>query len=168
MPENVVGRFADLGVALVRGPDVAIAADGCVAYPTGVEFHMTVQSRRPEYEMDRFFGGPHPPGRRGEADPDVLRVGFSSPTVPKPVPGRSRCFARPTTVLPTGPCSASTVGEGGGRSWDVTLWLWPLPPDGPLALVVEWRSQGVPETRVGPESSARPIRTSTHGADCRR
>lgn len=75
-PENVVGRFADVGAALVRGPDVAIAADGFVAYPTGVELHMTMLSRRLDYQMDPFFGGYRPRSRHGDVSSDVLRVGF--------------------------------------------------------------------------------------------
>jgi hypothetical protein len=28
------------------------------------------------------------------------------------------------------------------------FWLWPLPPAGPVAFVVEWPSEGIAETRV--------------------
>lgn len=41
-------------------------------------------------------------------------------------------------------------GGGGDRSYSgsETLWLWPLPPEGPLELVMQWPALGVAETRA--------------------
>jgi hypothetical protein len=30
----------------------------------------------------------------------------------------------------------------------VDVWVWGLPPPGPLAFVCEWPARGIPETRV--------------------
>jgi hypothetical protein len=38
-------------------------------------------------------------------------------------------------------------GGGGDRRFDMRFWLWPLPPPGPLAFVVEWPAEGVELTR---------------------
>jgi hypothetical protein len=47
-------------------------------------------------------------------------------------------------------------GSGGGARWDMSFWLWPLPPPGALVFAVEWPSEGIPETRV--EIDASPVR----------
>ena len=39
-------------------------------------------------------------------------------------------------------------GGGGGRTWDLRMWLWPLPPAGALAFVCEWPRYGIELTRV--------------------
>jgi hypothetical protein len=46
---------------------------------------------------------------------------------------------------------ASGGGGGGGDDWYEQhhgLWLWPLPPRGPMEIVAEWRERGIPETRI--------------------
>lgn len=39
-------------------------------------------------------------------------------------------------------------GTGDGYTMHDGLWLWPLPPDGPLELVVQWPAFGLVESRV--------------------
>lgn len=34
------------------------------------------------------------------------------------------------------------------------LWLWPLPPPGPIEFVAEWRARGIPESRLPLDGSA--------------
>src|SRR5262249_44534885 len=40
-------------------------------------------------------------------------------------------------------------GGGGGseRSFDMFMWVWPLPPAGPVAFVCEWGAESIPLTR---------------------
>ena len=39
--------------------------------------------------------------------------------------------------------------EGYDRlAWEVDVWIWGLPPPGPLAFVCEWPARGIPESRV--------------------
>ena len=46
------------------------------------------------------------------------------------------------------------MGETGrDRSWELSYWLWPLPPPGPLALVVEWPAAGIPLSRTEIDAS---------------
>ncbi|HEV2809775.1 MAG TPA: hypothetical protein VGV93_05170, partial [Acidimicrobiales bacterium] len=116
----------------VRGPDVAVTADGFVAYPTGVEFHMTVRTRQPDYELDPFFR--RPLSRHGDAPSDVLRLGFQFSDGSKATYGGSDLSARATTALPMGPYSASGVVEaavapggrrcGSGPSHRKGRWPW--------------------------------------------
>jgi hypothetical protein len=41
-------------------------------------------------------------------------------------------------------------GGGGDSHYNGTsgLWLWPLPPAGPIELVAEWRERSIPESRI--------------------
>jgi hypothetical protein len=47
-----------------------------------------------------------------------------------------------------GPVLQQRGGSGGQFHQQVGLQLWPLPPDGPLTLVVDWPEQGIAETRT--------------------
>ena len=61
----------------------------------------------------------------------------------------------PTEGDPPGPLLWPGGGGGGGDRWDQSYWLWPLPPPGPVAFVVEWPSEGIELTRH--ELDAAPI-----------
>ena len=56
---------------------------------------------------------------------------------------------------PAGPVMHPRGGGGGGGRWSHTLWVWPLPPPGPLTLVCEWPAMGIAVTRS--ELDAKPI-----------
>jgi hypothetical protein len=54
---------------------------------------------------------------------------------------------------PDDPHSLTQTGGSGGGSGDhyqmtERLWLWPLPPDGPIELVLQWDTFGIPESRA--------------------
>jgi hypothetical protein len=45
-----------------------------------------------------------------------------------------------------GPVISQGSGQGGEREWQQDLWIWPLPPTGPLTFAIEWRAQQIPLT----------------------
>jgi hypothetical protein len=47
-------------------------------------------------------------------------------------------------------------GGGGDREYSSSssLWLWPLPPAGPIELVAEWKARGIDEVRMVVDGSA--------------
>jgi hypothetical protein len=147
-PDNVLGGAVGLELVLARTADAAVLVRNVVAYPTGVDFVLAVRKRR--FDAEGFYDplGRHPPMRRREWIPDeVLRFGVQlsdgskATTVDAPRwPGAGE-EATPPVLTPHG-------GGGGGARWDMSFWLWPLPPPGPLAFVVEWPSEGISETRV--------------------
>jgi hypothetical protein len=55
---------------------------------------------------------------------------------------------------PPGPVLMQRGGSGGTRSWDFGFWVWPLPPAGRLAFVVEWPSEDIALTRAEIDASA--------------
>ena len=43
------------------------------------------------------------------------------------------------------------MGGGAGRgrrAWDMTYWVWPLPPEGTIGFACEWTSEGIAFTEV--------------------
>jgi hypothetical protein len=46
-----------------------------------------------------------------------------------------------------GPVLAPRGGGGSLERWQGSYWVWPLPPDGPLAFVCEWPVAAIPVTR---------------------
>jgi hypothetical protein len=52
---------------------------------------------------------------------------------------RALCTACSNTRGPDG-------GQGGEREWQQDLWIWPLPPTGPLTFAIEWRTRQIPLT----------------------
>lgn len=45
-----------------------------------------------------------------------------------------------------GPLLMPKGGGGGGKRYDFTYWVWPLPPEGKLTFVCEWRARGLGPT----------------------
>jgi len=44
---------------------------------------------------------------------------------------------------PPGPVLMQGGGGGGNGEWESEFWLWPMPPPGPVAFVVEWPAEQV-------------------------
>ena len=86
-------------------------------------------------------------GGGGEVSPDFLRVGVIV------------ADGRTATNLDDNDPSADLVlafhgGHGGPGGEEQRLRMWPLPPPGPLALVVEWPAVGLAERRVELDAQA--------------
>lgn len=158
-PDNVLGAPVPLRVVLAKTEDAAVAISGARAYPRGAVFELVIRLRRWHDQPDFF----HPflrPARGGLPD-DLFRFGVQladgskATTLQSPLPFPDE-QPDPPVLIPRG-------GGGGGRSWDWRLWLWPLPLPGPLAFVVEWPAERIPETRV--EIDAAPILEAAQRAE---
>jgi hypothetical protein len=161
-PENVLPSSFPLALTLARTDDIGIAAQGGLAYPNGFAFRVSLLRRTP---VDSHLGDPFHQwhrARRGELADEALRFGvqFSDGAKATLFDGH-RWFGaeRP----PTGPVLMQRGGSGGTRSWDFGFWVWPLPPDGPLAFVVEWPSEGIELTRA--EIDASVVRAAAERAE---
>lgn len=150
-PENVLGTPLPLSLVLARTDDAVVAVPRASAFPTGALLDVAVRLRSPSLELRRALvhGGPFhrawPSDESGGAPPELLRLGvqFSD--------------GRKATTLgwpgwgedpPAGPVLVPRGGSGGESAWDMGLWLWPLPPVGPLVLACEWPLLGMPLTTV--------------------
>jgi hypothetical protein len=64
---------------------------------------------------------------------------------------------------PTGPFVTGRGGSGGGDSWEMDYWMWPLPPEGSLTFVASWPAYGVSESTA--ELDATEIRARAWDAE---
>ena len=157
-----------LSVVLGRSATTAVLVEGVRAHPTGVVLRLVVQLRERGREARRRvvteldvthgrgqlalslpagglrWGVEYSDGRR------VTSVDDYSPHEASPdewdpdwLPDRPvlRGLGRPTSW---------------GGAWSRDVWLWPLPPPGPLRLVCAWPDRGIAET--GTTVDAGPIR----------
>ena len=140
-------------VLLARTEDVAVALLDVVAFSTGLEFAVEVRLRELDELSDPFGFHLRHTVREGGAIPDeVLRFGFELADGGK----ATNLGGFPGPDAPSGPVLMQRGGGGGGRSWSLRHWLWPLPPEGPLTVVVEWPRHGIQLTRI--EVDGEPLR----------
>jgi hypothetical protein len=152
-PDNVLGGAVALELILARTDDTVVIARNMVAYPNGLDFVLGVRKRR--FDPHGFYDplGRHPGPHRGEGIPDeILRFGIQLSDGSKATTVDHHRWPGPDERV-SGPMLTPHGGGGGGGRWDMSFWLWPLPPTGPLAFVVEWPSEGILETRVEIDAS---------------
>jgi hypothetical protein len=158
-PENVLGAAVPVRLLLARTSDVALAVQHFTAYPVGMEFEFVVARRHaPEDRFDHPIRAFPRYARRwpgSELPDDLLRFGVQ-------LADGSKASNLPGKQAPGGPALIEQSG-GGGRIWRLGYWLWPLPPPGLLAFVVEWPAEGISETRV--ETDAEPFRRAAAEAE---
>jgi hypothetical protein len=150
-PENALPSSFPLALTLARTQKVGIAAQGGLAYPNGFAFRMVVVRREP---IEPHAGDPFHRLHRGGGEfvDEALRFGVQFSDGGKATLfDAHRWFG--VAEGPTGPVLMQRGGSGGGRTWDFGFWVWPLPPEGPLAFVVEWPSEEIELTRVEIDAS---------------
>ena len=143
-PENEVPVPVPISAVLARTENVAVTLTGVQVFSTGLTFGLGLRCRPEVLDLldDRNVGGllfGH--GRpRGQL---LVGVEFADGRRASNAPGRGR-FADPA-----GPDSLvfHPGGGGGGQlAADQAMWLSPVPPDGPLRLVVRCDLLQLPET----------------------
>jgi hypothetical protein len=143
---------------LAKTDSVAIAVLGVAAFRKGIDFRLSVR-RRPrqrdaedEEDIDPFFEW-HPlrrqvrPGQ--DLPPELLRFGVQFSDGRKATTVglfETEGLVRPPEAPPS-PVLMQGGGHGGGGEWESDFWLWPLPPPGPFAFVVEWPREQIALTR---------------------
>jgi hypothetical protein len=142
-PDNELGAAVPIQVELVRTERLAIAVLDLVAFSTGVAFTFAIRHRHPRRDRGDSFRGFHD---QGEWRPDALHFGLQFADGAKVTTDRTGWEQRPHDP-PEGPLLMPHGGGGGMRSWNAQMWLWPLPPPGPLAFVFEWLAEGIALTR---------------------
>lgn len=166
-PRRTRAGVADVSVVLGRSSSTVVTLEGARCYPTGVVLGLVVyvgetgrEARRRVFAyLDRAHG-------RGQLSlawkPGGLRWGLET------------ADGRRVTTLDESPWAAGIpddadhdtwapdhpvlepVGRpsGSADSWAREIWLWPLPPAGPIRLVCEWIDRGIAETVVHVDAAA--------------
>jgi hypothetical protein len=150
-PEASIAGGAPGELLLARSDEAAIGVSGFRAFPNGFEMTLTVLLREEDpWGRGMMFHRMHEGGPPGE---EFLRFGVLF------ADGSSATNLGDRHIgpdEPTPPLLRQQGGGGGGRRFDFRYWVWPLPPAGPMALVVEWPWKGIAETRA--EIDTQPIR----------
>lgn len=161
-PDNVVGTPLAVRLILARTADIAVAITNASVFPTGMTFTLSVRARTMSDELHRMAmsGGPfhHRAHRTGRTDaneipPEVLRFGLQFADGRKATSVGAGHWGGQAEPTPLAPALIPMGGTGRDRSWELSYWLWPLPPPGPLALVVEWPAAGIPLSRTEIDAS---------------
>jgi hypothetical protein len=152
---------------ILRSPSSVVSLEHLRAYPEGFEFRLCLRSR----QLSPGFGfpgpiGPSPPGGMRRhivlvAD-DNLRLGLvfadgTRLTNLSPIVG-----VGPDESVPQ-PLLVQHGGGGIGARWDQRYWVFGLPPEGPLTVVVESPARDIPESRV--DLRAEDILAAAHRAE---
>lgn len=165
-PEDELPMLFPVSELLAVTDHVAIALVGMLVHREGVQFRVERRLRRngvPLTEWNELcglfmehmsFGGPVDPAGR-------LRFGVVLADGEKVVADASRFFGfGDPMVEPEGYTlnRREQGGGGGGSTYSSAdhLWLWPLPPAGPIELVLQWPAFGIDETRAILDASMVP------------
>lgn len=139
-PDNEIPVSVPLNAVLARTDQAAIAVASAQVYSTGVALDLAVRCRASVVPEHRhlpelvFAHGPESSLLVGLELADGRRV--SNIQEFHGVPGPDEVFFHP-------------AGGGGGRlSVEQSWWLSPVPPAGPLHVVVRCEPLGIPETRT--------------------
>lgn len=156
-PGDELPVLLPVGEILAATEHVSIALIGALVHREGVELRVERRLRRHGLPLrawndlvGRFtehgmFGPPEDPAARlrfGLVLGDGEQVLDGSPFVPG---------ADPSTPPERHSLTRNGGGGGGGGSsysGSDALWLWPLPPEGPVELVMQWPALGIDETRA--------------------
>lgn len=153
---------------LGRSDRAVVALSGIRVWPDCCTLDITIFSRRSLRDLPGgspfWFGPPgsEPPGRGGFRFGVLLadgRRGTLHDQIPLLPP---RPDVHPATDPAAEPVLRIGSGSGSQFHFESGIRLWPLPPDGPLTLVVDWLDQGIAETRTGLDGSA--VRAAAAGA----
>jgi hypothetical protein len=131
-PENMVGVTVPVDVVLANSGDLAVVLAGVTAFPSGVLLSIEVLRRVLADEEHEPFGM-----RMHHSRPGGFRIGVELPDGHRL--GIERGDTGKAMLSPQG-------GGGGGYSYGMDYWLWPLPGEGTLRFACEWPDQGLAET----------------------
>ena len=142
-PDDMLGETVPVGRSLVRSDSVLVVLDRVVAYPEGFELYVSVRTR--DEQVAGATEPMHPRSWSGTtAFPgESLRLGVVF------ADGRRSFtdnFAQGTRA--SGIMLAPLNGVGTTARFDQRFWVRPLPPTGPVGLIVEWKARGIAETGV--------------------
>ncbi|PRA81053.1 hypothetical protein [Microbacterium sp. MYb66] len=156
-PEDELPMLLPVSETLAVTDHLALGLFGVAVYSDGVEFRLEGRLRRngmPAREWNDLCGDFVGHGTMGAA-PDPagrLRFGLVLGDGEK-VLGEGFPFGgRDPSSEPEGHTLSRNGSRAGGGSHSYTssdhLWLWPLPPEGPIEFVTQWPAFGVGERRV--------------------
>jgi hypothetical protein len=124
---------------------VAVRLARLTVYPSGVEVEVEV-ARRPGSPDQDIFGDLYQPiDRTGRVRPEILRIDVVF------ADGRRASSVAPYLDAqrpPDRPVLVPSSGGGSSGTYRQILWLWPLPPPGPLVVSCRWPAVGLESAQL--------------------
>lgn len=160
-PENEVPVAVPFTAVLGRTEALAVVLTSVHACSTGFGFQVCLRLRRSPAPGDDVYG--QFTSSAGAGGQFLLGVEFADGRRGSVLGGPGDWPPQPGAQGSGQEVSLSgTGGGGGGRSFDQGWWVAPLPPDGPLRLVVRWDAQELQEavTEVDGAAVARAGRSA--------
>jgi hypothetical protein len=153
-PKDVLGAVVPLSEVILRTERVFVGLRTLTAYPTGLAVDLVLAGRRQglsrkEWQVvhDAFLDLPH--RRSASPNPGALRIGMELADGTR-LGTHQRHGLNPFRDSPPPPVLSDHGGRAGGGSQTVDrhieLWLWPLPSDAALSLVLQWPDLDIPLT----------------------
>lgn len=165
--EAIMGAPVGTNALLARTDRVAVSVGHFEAYPNGFTFELIIRGN----PMSPRPGGGSPGSSMIMMGPPHVsrgpRLGLELADGQRAVGGQGFELMRSAEDkdeqgIPTSPVLMPRGGGGGGDSYAMRYWSFPLPPVGPLKVFIEWEDFGIPETMV--ELDATPIRDASSRA----
>lgn len=146
-PDGVIGGWVPWRIVLARSESAYAVLRNFEAYPSGLSFDLVTyfreQPRDPDERRVPMMRGPDGP-RIGVLFADGRKAASGAGPVAAPAPGGGD---------PEQPMLRPGGGGGSLGQWHMNLWLWPLPPPGPLIWVGTWPAMGADEVSVEVDAS---------------
>ena len=142
MPPRMIGGYVTGPVLIGRSDGLVVAARQVLAYPAGVEAEMEAHARGSS-------PGGTPPGPLGlPGHPELrFRVRFAD--------GRDAAQDDETglrsgrgPMLVVSNSESSSGGPDDREDMRLTLWIWPLPPPGPVTVTCSWPRRGLQDASL--------------------
>lgn len=153
--DHIVPALLPWAVPLGRSARTIVALRGIDVWPEAMTLRLGVYSRDSLHE-----------GRTGSLidhrripDYNALLIGVLYPDGSR---ASSETISVPSASEPDQPVLRAQGGGGTQFHLDHQVFVWPLPQDGPLTLVVQWLDRGIKETHTGLDGAA--IRAAAHEA----
>lgn len=157
-PSDEIPALVPVTRVLAVTPHVAISLIGVHVYGDGLELQVYRRLRRGDLGRDEWSDltgkfTEHWPG--GQAGSGRLRYGAELASGDHVIAGQPGFDIDMSGSPARRPSLAQGGGNGNGDGHTYAmsdlLWLWPLPPDGALDIVVQWTALGIAETRTALE-----------------
>ena len=138
---------------IVRDERLAISIGGLSAYPNGFELSIHIRVRSDENLIDPFGHRRRRDYVRNSGSSQVydpeqnLRIGILFADGRRAASNQNRHLPLDSEPDPDTLVMLPGHGGGSGTSWDMTHWIYPLPPPGPLTIVISWLAQDITEIR---------------------
>lgn len=151
-PEREIGGAVAYEALVARSAEAAVGISGLLAYRTGFQFTVTA-ALRPGRTSEQEWQILH---WRGQYDSDTaperflsLTIGYSDGRT-----GSNLDNSQPTVSEPSEIYLEPSGGTGIPTRFDMTYWVWPLPPEGPVTFTCGWPAYDIPTSHVSLDAAS--------------